>query len=260
MKKHHSRKQKIDSIENVSIGIIERHSTGIVGPLASTLLLTKNLYKKLQQLNVTNPKILIFRMKDEILVADMYLYVHYYDHFKTQQEGHCTVPSRGRNRPGPTGPTDPISIDRVNEEMRALNETVLYVNVKYNCSQGRNIYRVLINQHAVGRIGNYKLATLNRKGLKRRRALRTMFNRIPIKPICRKTARAGNLRNFMFFWDDMSYKKGLPNLRKRRYIPNSIFYNELYHLGVLITDLMNMREAEQPQEKLDFLHEFLFDR
>ncbi len=214
MKKHHSqasRKQKKGSIRNVSIGILERHCTNLVKPLKSTLELKKLLYSKLQRLNVTNPKILIFKMGDEIQAADMYLYVHYYDHFA--QRG-------GRGHPGLTDP-----MDRVNEEMRALNAPVLYVDVKSTYTRGL-------------------------EKLKRRRALRTAFKHIHVQPIYRFAERVSNLRNFMFFWQDMQ--------SRRRPAPNSAFSNELHSLGVLIADLMEMREPVRSQERLEFLHDFLF--
>nr|QBK89118.1 MAG: hypothetical protein LCMiAC02_02110 [Mimivirus LCMiAC02] len=143
--------------------------------------------------------------------------MHYYDHFAQER--------RRRGRREGTG-----HLDRVNEEMRALNTTVLYVNVKP--TRSRNM----------GKPG-------------RRRALRTVFNHVRVKSICRLTPRVGNLRKFMFFWKDMPRKRRGQRVHNN---PNGIFRNELHLLGVLIADLMEMREAVQPDEKLLFLHEFLF--
>ena len=148
MSRRTNRKHKKNSIQDVSIGIIEIQFTPKIGPLRSTSLLKKELYSKLQRLGVTNPKILIFRVGEEIQPdLNLYLYVHYYDHFASPRRG-----GRGGGRGGCCGGGrggccgrrclgHAVHIDRVNEEMLALNATVLYVNVKYNRSQGRRPIR-----------------------------------------------------------------------------------------------------------------------
>ena len=240
MSRRTNRKHKKNSIQDVSIGIIEIQFTPKIGPLRSTSLLKKELYSKLQRLGVTNPKILIFRVGEEIQPdLNLYLYVHYYDHFASPRRG-----GRGGGRGGGCGRRclgHAVHIDRVNEEMLALNATVLYVNVKYNRSQGRRPIR-----RDRGRKGDRGVGRVEHK---KRQSLRTVFNRVRIQSICKLTARVNTPRKFLFFWEDMN------NVHND---PDGIFRNELHLLGVLIADLMEMREAAQPDEKLDFLHEFLF--